>query len=174
MKPRLAIASGTPGPSAQSADSTDAMYDQHLAKVKCWARRLAGSSGDLEDLVHDIFLVALRETFQFRGQAAIDTWLFGIPQHVVWTKRRKSRLRQWLFGQNQTMLAAPEPCTPQHELEPREQSARLSRALDRLSHAYRTVLILYEIEALLGEVMARRRACRSEPCGRDSIGVANA
>ncbi len=104
MKPRLAVPSGTSAPSVHAADSTDTMYGQHLAKVKRWARRLAGPSADLEDLVHDIFLIALRKGFQFRSEATIDTWLFGITQRVVWSKRRKSQLRQWLFGQNQTDL----------------------------------------------------------------------
>ena len=160
MKPRLAIVSGTSASSAHAADShaadsIDTMYGQHLAKVKRWARRLAGPSADLEDLVHDIFLIALRKRFQFRGEATIDTWLFGITQRVVWTRRRKGQLRQWLFGQNQTMLVPPEPRTPQHELERREQSARLYQALDRLPDVYRTALILYELEELPGEEVAR-------------------
>ena len=155
MKSRPAIASDTSPPSAGAADSIDTMYGQNLAKVKRWARRLAGPSADLEDLVHDIFLVVLRKGFQFRGEATFDTWLFGITQRVVWTKRRKSQLRQWLFGQNQTDLIPPEPRTPQHELERREQSARLYQALDRLPDVYRTTLILYELEELSGEEVAR-------------------
>jgi RNA polymerase sigma-70 factor, ECF subfamily len=155
MKTRLAVTSGTSAPLAGAADAVDAMYGQHLTKVKRWARRLAGPSADLEDLVHDIFLVALRKGFQFRGEAAVDTWLFGITQRVVWSRRRKSQLRRWLFGRNQTELVPPEPRTPQHELERQEQSARLYRALDRLSEVYRTTLILYELEELSGEEVAR-------------------
>lgn len=131
------------------------MYSQHLAQVKRWARRLAGPSADLQDLVHDIFLIALRKGFAFRGEAAVDTWLFSITQRVVWTRRRKGMVRQWLFGQNQTALVPPEPRTPQHELERREDSARLYQALDRLPEAYRTTLILYELEELSGEEVAR-------------------
>jgi RNA polymerase sigma-70 factor (ECF subfamily) len=155
MKTRLAIASGTSPPSAQAADSIDQMYGQHLAKVKRWARRLAGPCADLDDLVHDIFLVALRKGFEARGEATIDTWLFNITQRVVWTKRRKSQLRQWLFGRNQTQLVPPEPRTPQHELERREDNARLYQALDRLPDVYRVTLILYELEELSGEEVAR-------------------
>ncbi len=155
MKPRLAITSDTVAPSARTADAIDTAYGQHLAKVKRWARRLAGPSAALEDLVHDIFLVALRKGFEFRGEASIDTWLFSITQRVVWTKRRKSQLRQWLFGQNQTDLVPPEPHSPQHELERREDNARLYRALDRLPDVYRTTLILYELEELSGEEVAR-------------------
>jgi RNA polymerase sigma-70 factor (ECF subfamily) len=131
------------------------MYGQHLANVKRWARRLAGPSTDLEDLVHDIFLIALRKGFRFRGEATVDTWLFSITQRVVWSKRRKCQLRRWLFGQNQTDLVPPEPRTPQHELERREQNARLYQALDRLPDVYRTTLILYELEELSGEEVAR-------------------
>jgi RNA polymerase sigma-70 factor (ECF subfamily) len=155
MPPRAAITPEPSVPSARTADFTDAMYSEHLPKVKRWARRLAGPSADLQDLVHDIFLIALRKGFGFRGEASLDTWLFSITQNVVWTKRRKSKVRQWLFGQNQTALVPPEPRTPQHELERREDSARLYQALDRLPEAYRTTLILYELEELSGEEVAR-------------------
>jgi RNA polymerase sigma-70 factor, ECF subfamily len=154
MKPRPAIAVRTSPPSERAADSLETMCAEHLAKVKRWARRLAGPSADLEDLVHEIFLIALRKGFQFRGEATVDTWLFGITQRVVWTKRRKSRLRQWLFGQNQSALVPPDPRTPQHELERREDRARLYQALDRLPDVYRTALILYELEELSGEEVA--------------------
>ena len=158
MNPRPAIVSRTAPPSAGAGDSAidsiDALYGQHLAKVKRWARRLAGPSADLEDLVHDIFLIALRKGFQFRGEATIETWLFGITQRVVWTKRRKSQVRQCLFGQNQTDLVPPEPRTPHHELERREDNARLYQALDQLPEVYRTTLILYELEELSGEEVA--------------------
>jgi RNA polymerase sigma-70 factor (ECF subfamily) len=160
MTPRLAITPGTSAPPANNADAVDAMYGQYLAKIKRWARRLAGPSADLEDLVHDVFLIALRKKFQSRGEATIETWLFGITQRVVWTKRRKSQLRQWLFGKNQTDLVPPEPRTPQHELERRQDSARLYQALDRLPEVYRTTLILYELEELSGEEVARLTGTR--------------
>jgi RNA polymerase sigma-70 factor (ECF subfamily) len=73
---------------------------------------------------------------------------------VVWTKWRKSQVRQWLFGQNQTDLVPPEPRTPQHELERREDNVRLYQALDQLPEVYRTTLILYELEELSGEEVA--------------------
>jgi RNA polymerase sigma-70 factor, ECF subfamily len=155
MKPRVAITPGTSERSADAADSDERLYNEHLPKVKRWARRLAGPSADLEDIVHDVFLVALRKQFRFRGEASIETWLFSITQRVVWTKRRKAQVRQLLFGKNQTDLVPTEPHTPQHELERREQSARLYRALDRLPDSYRTTLILYELEELPGEEVAR-------------------
>jgi RNA polymerase sigma-70 factor (ECF subfamily) len=161
MKLRRAVASRTPTPTRGAGDvlhGIDEIYVQHLGKVKRWARRLAGPSADLEDLLHDIFLIALRKGFQDRGEATIDTWLFGITQRVVATKRRKTRVRQWLFGRHGTDLVPPAPRTPQHELERRQQSARLYGALNRLPEVYRTALILYELEELSGEEVARLTA----------------
>lgn len=155
MKARLAIPSGSPAPPARAQEPLDTLYNQHLAQVKRWARRLAGPTADLEDLVHDIFLVALRKGFQSRGEASVDTWLFSITQRVVWGRRQRSRLRQLLLGRNQGELTPAEPQSPQRELEKREQSVRLYRALDQVSEVYRTTLILYELEELSGEEVAR-------------------
>jgi RNA polymerase sigma-70 factor (ECF subfamily) len=115
---------------------------------------LVGRPADLEDLVHDIFLIAFRKGFKSRGEAPIEAWLFRIAQHVVRGKRRRTRLRQLLFGRHQDTLAPPSPDTPQQEMERRERHARLYQALDRLPDRYRTTLILYEIEELSGERVA--------------------
>jgi RNA polymerase sigma-70 factor, ECF subfamily len=154
MKPHLAVHPGPDAP-ARAPEPLDVLYSQHLAQVKRWARRLAGPTADLEDLVHDVFLVALRRGFQDRGEANVDTWLFSIAQRVVWGKRQRNRLRQFLLGRNQSELAPNESQSPQRQLERREQNLRLYRALDRLPEAYRTATILYELEELSGEEVAR-------------------
>jgi RNA polymerase sigma-70 factor (ECF subfamily) len=140
---------------SRPVDAIDALYGDHVAQVKRWARRLAGPSADLEDLVHDIFLVALRKGFQQRGEATVDTWLFSITQRVVWSHQRKFRLREWLFGEHQTEIVSPEPHSPLDAVERREQTGRLYRALAHVPEAYRTTLILYELEELSGEEVAR-------------------
>jgi RNA polymerase sigma-70 factor (ECF subfamily) len=154
MKPRLATANDTTDASAGQVNPIDRLYERHLGQVKRWARRLAGPTADLEDLVHDIFLVALRKGFGFRGEASVDTWLFRITHNEVRAKRRRSRLRQLLLCRNQDTLVPPAPNTPQQEMERWERHTRLYRALDRLPDSYRTTLILYEIEELPCEQVA--------------------
>lgn len=151
---RLARAKNAPTPGARRGDPLDALYDCHVGQVKRWARQLAGPAADLEDLVHDVFLIAFRKGFQDRAEASVDTWLFRITHNEVRAKRRRSRLRQVLLGRHQDSLAPPAPNTPQQELERRERHARLYRALDRLPDRYRTALILFEIEELSGEQVA--------------------
>lgn len=151
MNPILATLPPTP---IRRGDALDELYGQHISQVKRWARRLAGPTADLEDLVHDIFLIALRKPFDGSRGARVDTWLFEITRNVVRGSRRKQRIRQWLFGSNQHELAGAEVPTPLGELEQRERCERLYRALDRLPEDYRTLLILYEIEQLPGDEVA--------------------
>jgi RNA polymerase sigma-70 factor, ECF subfamily len=154
MKPRPATADEPTSPGATPAAPIDVLYERHLGRVKRWARQLAGPTADLEDLVHDIFLVALRKGFQERGEASVETWLFRITHREVQAKRRRARVRQFLLGRNQDTLVPPAPNSPQQEMERRERHARLYRALDRLPDTYRTTLILYEIEELSCERVA--------------------
>jgi RNA polymerase sigma-70 factor (ECF subfamily) len=132
------------------------LYEQYVSDVKRWARRLAGPNADLEDLVHDVFVIALRRRFSYRGEASVKTWLFRITHHVVRNRMRRGFIRRLLWSRHQDALVslAPTPSTPQEEIERRERHVRLYDALDRLSDSYRTALILYEIEGLSGEEVA--------------------
>lgn len=145
-----------PGESERS-DPLDDLYARHAADVRRWARRLAGPSADLEDLVHDVFVIALRRKFSPRGEGSITTWLFRITHHVVCRKRRRAFIRGMLFGRRRDEMVAntPPASTPHEEIERRERHVRLYRALDTLPEAYRTALILYEIEGLPGEEVAQ-------------------
>jgi RNA polymerase sigma-70 factor (ECF subfamily) len=158
MRPSL-LTSGPghpPEPRNGSPDSLDELYLQYGLDIKRWARRLAGPQADLEDLLHDVFLIALRRTFVDRGKGSVRTWLFRITDHVVRTRRRRGFIRGLLFRRHRDAMVAttPTPATPLEEAERRERHQLLYRALDRLADTYRTTLILYEIEGLSAEEIA--------------------
>ena len=138
------------------------LYEQHASDVKRWARRLAGPRADLEDLVHDVFVIALRRRFASRGEGSVKTWLFRITHHTVRSRMRRGFVRRLLFSRHQDALVAqtPTPSTPQQEIERRERHVQLYDALDQLSDSYRTPLILYEIDGLSGEEVAELTGVR--------------
>jgi RNA polymerase sigma-70 factor (ECF subfamily) len=144
-------------------ETLDLIYEQHVAEVSRWVRRLVGPREDAEDLVHDVFLVAVRRRGEFRGDSSVKTWLFGITHFVVRSWRRRGRVRRWLFSRHAEVL--PErhevALSPLESIEQREQTARLYAALDRLPDCYRTPLILYEIEGLSGDQVAELLGVRS-------------
>ena len=136
-------------------EELDHLYERYSGLVDRWVRRLGGPGADVEDLTHDIFVVALRRRAEFRGDASPATWLFRITDRVVAGRRRRSLVRRWLFARSAHELAErPEQPTALDQLERRERHLRLYAALDRIPHAYRTALILYEIEGLSGQQVA--------------------
>lgn len=134
----------------------DRMYERHVRDVHRWVARLAGPRDDIEDLVHEVFLVAMRRRGEFRGDGKVSTWLFRISALVVKERRGRERSRRWLFARHSDGLIQERPpaVTPLDELERRERVTRLYAALNRLPDRYRTPLILYELEGMSGQDIA--------------------
>jgi RNA polymerase sigma-70 factor (ECF subfamily) len=131
----------------------DRIYERHVVDVDRWVRRLAGPREDVEDLIHEVFLVAVRRRDEFRGDGKVTTWLFRITALVVKERRRRDRTRRWLFARHGDDLATERaaPVTPLEEIERQERVGRLYAALDRLPDRYRTPIILYEIDGMTGQ-----------------------
>jgi RNA polymerase sigma-70 factor (ECF subfamily) len=134
----------------------DRIYECHASDVHRWVRRLGGPREDVEDLVHEVFLVAIRRRAEFRGDGKLTTWLFRIAVLVVKDRRGRERARRWLFNRNGKALAAERAAvvTPLEEIERRERVNRLYAALDRIPDRYRTPLILFEIDGMSGPEIA--------------------
>lgn len=125
----------------------ESVYRAHAGAVSRWAERLAGPGVDLEDVVHDVFLVVQRRLPEFRGDAKLTTWLYEITIRVVHQRRRSARWRRrlWPFAGG---AAAEQFPTPLEAVERRQSTALLYRFLDQLDDKYRTAIILFEVEGL--------------------------
>jgi RNA polymerase sigma-70 factor (ECF subfamily) len=110
-------------------------------------------------------------------QAALTCWLYRITANVVRSQRRRLRWRRWLFGggpetgagvadeergRERDALGAAVAAehlrangTPADELEKKQSTELVYRALDRLPDRYRQVIILFELEEMSGEEIAR-------------------
>ena len=131
----------------------DHLYENYEPMVERWVRRLSGPSADVEDLIHDVFVVALRRRGEFRGEAKVSTWLFRITEFVVRKRRFRRKLRQCLdvlHRAHEIAIVPPSP-TPLEVVEQRQRCARLYAALDRLPDKYRTAVILFDIEGVPAE-----------------------
>jgi RNA polymerase sigma-70 factor, ECF subfamily len=126
----------------------DHLYEHYEPMVERWVRRLAGPGAEVEDLIHDVFVVALRRRGEFRGEAKVSTWLFRITHFVVCKRRFRLKCRRLLDVLHRTTveaIAPPSP-TPLELVEQRQQCVQLYAALDKLPDKYRTVIILCDIE----------------------------
>jgi RNA polymerase sigma-70 factor (ECF subfamily) len=135
----------------------DGVYRAHAGTVARWVGHLGGPIAEVDDLVHEIFLVVERRLPEFRGDARLTTWLYRITERVVRGRRRNDRVRRWLSrlwrGDLERGLS-PTALTPIEDLERRRSAATVYRILDRLPERYREVLVLFELEGASGEEIA--------------------
>jgi RNA polymerase sigma-70 factor, ECF subfamily len=141
----------------------EAVYCAHVEDVARWAGRLGGPAADVEDIVHEVFLVVQRRVGEWRGDARITTWLYEITLRVVRDRRRRWRWPRSTAsgagfevrapGRDPTELASDQP-DALDLLQRREATALLYRILDGIGEKYRTVIILFELEGLGGEEIA--------------------
>lgn len=144
-------------PAPVETPTFEAVCRTHTPQIARWAQRLGGPRVDVEEAVQDVLLIVARRLDEFRGDAKLTTWLFRITARVAANHRRAgSRRRVWARLtrriEETASLDAPEPGA---DLEAQEARARFYRALDTLPERYRQVLILFELEELGGDEIAR-------------------
>ena len=139
------------------APSFEAVCRTHADQIARWAERLGGPGLDPEETVQEVFLIVARRLGEFRGEAKITTWLFRITTRVLANQRRAlKRRRTWarLTHRMADQTACDQP-GPAAELERAVATRRFYRALGELPERHRQVLVLFELEELGTDEIAR-------------------
>ncbi|MHB1845114.1 MAG: RNA polymerase sigma factor [Deltaproteobacteria bacterium] len=139
----------TPGKSL----TPESLYQSEGQYVWNSLRRLGVRDADLEDLTHEVFIVALRRLPSYDPLRPIRPWLFGIATRVAGHQRRWWRRRGETLGELPDVEDPGPP--PDEALADREQRALLIRALGRIKLERRAVLILHELDEVAIPEIAR-------------------
>jgi len=110
-------------------------------------RRLGVREADVEDVCQEVFLIVHRRWHEFRGEAAIGTWVYGIALRRGLSHCRSKHVRA---GRAQAPEHAAPAVAPDQvaALERTERQELLRAALAHLGDAQREVFVLYELEEL--------------------------
>ena len=123
------------------------------------ATRITGSAQDGEEVVQDAFWAVVRKIDTFRGESAFGSWLFRIVANAAYQKLRSRQSRRrdvsWdevlpVFDENDRHVV-PVPDWSPRVNDPSVQSelrVALTSAINELPAAYRTVLVLRDVEGL--------------------------
>ncbi len=120
------------------------LFERHGSKMKSIALNLLGNPNDAEDAVQEAFLKVHRGIRNFRGQSAFSTWMYRILVNACYDMRRRGLRR----------LEEPAPDLPEGEELPHPPAPAanhplrmaLESSVAKLSDAYRSVFLLYEVE----------------------------
>lgn len=146
---------------SRATASFDEVYRSHAATVARWVDRLGGPTIDRDDVFQEVFITVNRQLPQFRGESQLSTWLFRITAFVVANHRRSARRRRfWTRDSRPELEALTAPARLADEsLEQREASRLVYGALDGLRERYRQVLVLFELEEMSTDDIARVLDC---------------
>lgn len=137
---------------AQKGDMAafESLVKAHEGFVYNLALRTLGSDADAQDAAQDVFIKAWTSLASFRGESKLSVWLYRICGNVCTDMLRRRRndtvsltVDDGDGGDSELEIADSAP-TPHEELEKRERSAALRKALDSLPEDYRRVLLLRE------------------------------
>jgi RNA polymerase sigma-70 factor (ECF subfamily) len=129
-------------------------YSPYVAAV---AMRLLGRDDDVDDVVQDVFLSAVKGLSQLRDPDAIKGWLATVTVRVARRKLRTRRVRSFLgFDQVPSYEEVASPgASPEHKA----MLARVYAALDGLPVEQRIAWVLRFVEGEQLEDVARLTSC---------------
>lgn len=131
------------------------LYERYAALVFRFLSALGVRDPEREDACQDVFLAVYRSLPSFRGEAQLSTWIYRITARTTGKLIQKRKLRTALAT---TLTQEPPPSLS----DPTEQTARallLDRMLDKLNPKKRLVLVLFELEGVPVEEIARIADC---------------
>jgi RNA polymerase sigma-70 factor (ECF subfamily) len=148
------------------------LYDAHAPRVFRLAFRLTGDAELAREFTQETFIRAFHRLGDFRGDAALSTWLHRITITVVANAMRKvRRLRE-----RETDLEDLDTLHP-HGAETRridpDLRERLAKAIDALPTIYRTTLIMHDLEGYTHTEIAETLGVAEGTC-KSRLSVARA
>jgi len=132
------------------------IYDNWFDDVCRWIHALGGRDADRDDIVQEVFLVVRRRLARFDG-ANPAAWLYQITRRQV----RDFRNRAWvkyIFTRRRSDALEDLPSQkdgPAAALEQKQKQRVLETILAKMDADRRSAFVLFEIEGLSGDEIAR-------------------
>jgi RNA polymerase sigma-70 factor (ECF subfamily) len=143
----------------------ETLVREHAGRLLGVARRFLRTEEDARDALQDAFLSAFRSLDRFEEASRLSTWLHRIVINACLMKLRARRRRpeesiedflpRFQEDGHQVRSSVPWEGSVEDLLERRETRELVRRSIDRLPPAYRTVLLLRDIEELDTQETAR-------------------
>jgi RNA polymerase sigma-70 factor, ECF subfamily len=133
-------------------------YNRRLFRL---ARATLRNDTEAEDALQDAYIAAYRSIGQFRGDAALSTWLSRLVLNACLGRVRRQARRDNIVpmldqhdNAEVDAMMTTESDLPEHALARTEMRALLERELDALPEVFRTVFVLRCVEEMSVEETA--------------------
>ena len=127
-----------------------ALYDAHVDRIFRLVYRMAGDLDRAQDYTQETFIRAFERLREFRGEAALSTWLGSIAISITLNGLRKVRRAR----ERETSLDDVAPIGRMTREADPDLKQRLGRAIDDLPDGYRTVFVMHDVEGFTHQEIA--------------------
>ncbi len=142
-------------PVAAPANAAE-VFREHGAFVFRLLRRLGVPDADLDDLTQEVFIIVHRSLDRYEERNQMRSWLYRI---CVREASRLRRSRKPTSAVDVDTLVEPAGTSPEDAVHANEARADFDRLLGVLDEERRTVFVLYEVEELSMEDVAKVVGC---------------
>ena len=143
-------------PVVTAPTSAAEVFREHGAFVFRLLRRLGVPDADLDDLTQDVFIIVHRSLDRYEERNQIRAWLYRI---CVREASRLRRSRKPMGTVDVDTLVEPAGSSPEDAAQANQARADFDRLLGVLDEERRTVFVLYEVEELSMEEVAKVVGC---------------
>jgi RNA polymerase sigma-70 factor (ECF subfamily) len=151
-----------------SDEAFDRLVSRYHASVYNVVYRIVGDSADAADTVQEVFLKVHRGLEKFQGQSSLKTWIFRIAVHEGcnyrrWWRRHRAKETSleevYCAGPDGTGPSlgehlAADGLSPFDEVSSKEIRQAVDQALHKIPEAYRTAVVLRDLEEFSYEEIA--------------------
>jgi RNA polymerase sigma-70 factor, ECF subfamily len=134
----------------QHGDSSafDVLVDRWDRKIQGAIYRILGPGEDVRDLSQEAFLKAYRGLRTFKKEARFSSWLYQIALNLCRDRMRRRRGRTHVSLDELDEGTALTSASAVQDLENRDLSRRVARAMEDLPEEQREVIVLKEYQGL--------------------------
>jgi len=148
-------------------EAFEILVNRHQTSVLNLIYRFIGDRTQAKDLAQEVFLRIWQAAKSYEPKAKFTTWIYRITANLCFNELKSSRRKKWLqffrFGEDQEntieeVIVDPSP-SPEDLLLSREQSRRITEALQSLPDNQRMALVLKRYDGLSYQEIAQIIGC---------------
>ena len=140
----VCLASGLPAAAVSEERSCFEAFQTEFDYLCRTLRRLGVPAHDIEDEVHEVFLVLNRKWGEYDSSRPLRPYLFGIAFRLVAGRKRRARRDVWRDPED----IGDDAPQPDEALEAAYARELVLRALDRVPLPRRAVLVMHDIDEI--------------------------
>jgi RNA polymerase sigma-70 factor (ECF subfamily) len=132
------------------------VMEKYHEKLFCVANRICNNPADAEEILQDVYMIALNKIDRFEARSTLSTWLYRITVNAALMKLRSQRASKntipiegypLLVGEDESTPRFDEEVrSPDHTLITKELYQHISDSVATLPEIYQSVFFLRDVQ----------------------------